>query len=146
MYEAGSGAAPSDREELPNDDEVMDTSNHSGRNWADIIPEESDQEILPGQPVVDPSDPSDRLKRCLSRKSYLWEKLIWTEHHLQYLEDHCRRGIIPKALQLERKYNPMTVDGIGTMTKSQIEDILTIAEGKIHKVHVWSPSQTSEGD
>ena len=41
---------------------------------------------------------------------------------------------VPKGLQLERKYNPITVDGVSTAIKLQIEDILSIAEGKIHKV------------
>lgn len=127
---AGCGAAPSDREEL----EMMDTSTCSGRNWADIISEESDEEIPPGQPRVDPPDLHDRLMKCLSRKRYLREKLIRSEHHREYLDDHHRHGIVPKGLQLERKFNPLTVDGYKTATASQIEDILSQAERKIHRI------------
>ena len=59
--------------------------------------------------------------------------LLLTEHHLEYLDDHRRQGIVPKGLQLERKFNPIIVDG-HTAIKSQIEDILANAERRIFKL------------
>ena len=52
---------------------------------------------------------------------------------MECLHDH-RQGTVPKGLQLERKFNSVKVDGYNTATKSQTEDILSKAEGKIHKI------------
>ena len=41
---------------------------------------------------------------------------------------------IPKGLQLERKYNPIIVDGANAAISSQIEDILSNGKRKIHKL------------
>ena len=131
LTNAGGGAAPRDREELP---KTIDAPTHSGKSWEQIVSEESDDSLQPGQPRADRLDLKDRLSRCLSRKSYLREKLIRTEHHVECLDDHHRQGTVPKGLQLERKFNPVTVDGYNTATKSQIEDILSKAERKIHKI------------
>ena len=42
--------------------------------------------------------------------------------------------MVPKGLQLERKFHPISVDGFVTKTRSDIEDILSKAERKIHNV------------
>ena len=71
----------------------MDTSAHSGGNWVDIVSEESDEEIPHEQPRVDPSNLIDQLKEVPVQESYLGEKLIRTEHRLEYLDDHRYQGI-----------------------------------------------------
>ena len=133
---AGVGASHSEREELKNGKKT-ETSPPPRRDWAEVasdIESEESEEIPPAQPEVNPNNLMDRLIGCLSQKNYLQEKLIRAEHHLESFDNHLRRGIVPKGFQLERKFNPISMDGFVTKTRPDIEDILSKAERKIHNV------------
>ena len=73
--------------------EPMDSSEQPGTSLADRmsdISEDDEEEIPPGQPMVDPSALKVQVDKCLSRKAYLREQLIRAD--LTHLEDHQRWG------------------------------------------------------
>ena len=86
--------------------------------------------------MVDPSSPEVRVNKCLSRKAYPREKIIRTDHHQTHLEEHQKRGLVPKRIRLERKYNPVLVDSQPRNTRKKIESVLSKADWEIHKIMV----------
>ena len=124
------GATPSQWEEVSLG--RMDTSTHSGREWVDIVSSESEDEIPPGQPKVDPSALKQQLERCLSRKCYLREKLIRADHHLTFLQSGLGR-----STSCSMKWRTKSLQGnpwLTHLTERQTTNRgpLSIAEREIH--------------
>ena len=88
--------------------------------------------------MVNPSTLQMQVDKCLSRKAYLREKLIKADHHLTHLEEHQKRGLVPRGIRLERKYmyNPVLVDSHPKSTVERIEFVLSKADWEIHTIMV----------
>ena len=102
--------------------------------------------FLQGSPRLTHPLLKERLQRSLSRKSYLREKLIRTDHHLSYFQTHQRQGITPKGVALERKYNLLQFDSLNKVSVDKIEDILSKAERKIHSIMIQHYERNNRGD